>query len=1181
MRPKSAWAILALSLCVGGFWAIQTTPAQSQDADLADQRGEYRPASSLELGLPYSISAQYEFEQQCTSDERASLVKLNSRYAIADPDCPLPTSERQPFYLKLREPMSRAFARRLQDAGVSFVGYAYPHTHFVRARGAGARDAMAGVIRNSPVVLGTLLREPMDGMDEYAYAHYTSADFEGGAFRIMPWRDIEPGEFEQTLLRAGAAIEFATRDATGAIDLETPFIDCFLSSIALRALGGHPDIEWIEPVPTLVTYNVDSRDLSNAGDSDVGVNSPYNLTGAGLIVGVWDGGTARDTHDDFQNAGTNSPINNGSSRVLRVDTSSINSHPTHVTGTIVGDGASNASARGYAPEAYALSHDWNNMNSQRLAARHNYRHVADNHSYGNGGGGNGGYDGSAQTSDLNIRDVWLNMCKAAGNDGSGSNTVTDDGCMKNSLTIGATSDGGNIANFSSRGPTDDGRLIPHFAANGVALTSTGPNHDSHYLGGSTWSGTSMSSPSVCGTVTLLAQQWMQTMNNRQLAPDVTRGILAATAIDQYHQGPDYRYGFGIVDCKRAVDLVIANGQTGGRHVVRGTIRQGDVVEYDVQVNSSSQPLKVVCSWIDIWANTGSGTKLVNDIDIELIEPNGSTTHYPWSGLTSGGSGNQTHQWTRTGPNRRDNIELVEVDNPATGTWTIRVTGHSLPANPQNQVLNDATGFVLVSENQISKAQETFEDSLNTSGPIAIPNNNPGGLSRTFSVSNTNAIENVRLYVDIRHTARGDIDVYLDHPDGTTVHVETSDTSGRDDIIGIFPDTRQYDDDTEILNGKPANGTWTVRVTDNRSGNTGTLEYLALEIDYDTVNPPANQPPTADAGPDQVVDEGDTVNLSGSGTDPDGDTLSFAWAQVSGPSVTLANPNTQTPSFVAPQVSSQEVVVIRLTVDDGNGAQDTDDVSITVNDVPAPNQDPVADAGVNFSITEGVSGQLNGTNSSDPDGDSLTFSWAQLSGPSISLSGSTTSMPTFTAPQVSSATDAVFELTVNDGNGGSDTDTVTVTILDSSINNPPTASAGDDFYTAHGSLTQLDGTQSSDPDGDPLTFSWVQISGANTVTITNASTSTPTFTAPGTDDTLTFELTVDDGNGNFSNDFVTVTVNATGQPDSGQSGSSGGGGGDDDGGCSTGQGETWLFITVLALLAVRAAARRRGGVSQEC
>ena len=97
----------------------------------------------------------------------------------------------------------------------------------------------------------------------------------------------------------------------------------------------------------------------------------------------------------------------------------------------------------------------------------------------------------------------------------------------------------------------------------------------------------------------------------------------------------------------------------------------------------------------------------------------------------------------------------------------------------------------------------------------------------------------------------------------------------------------------------------------------------------------NETPTADAGPDQTgIEGGAVVTLSGSGTDPDaGDTLSYAWEQVSGTSVTLTGADTASPNFTTPGgLDADETLTFTLRVVDGDGLFDHDSVAVTINSV---------------------------------------------------------------------------------------------------------------------------------------------------------------------------------------------------------------------------------------------------------
>ncbi|MFY9154128.1 MAG: PKD domain-containing protein, partial [Prolixibacteraceae bacterium] len=312
--------------------------------------------------------------------------------------------------------------------------------------------------------------------------------------------------------------------------------------------------------------------------------------------------------------------------------------------------------------------------------------------------------------------------------------------------------------------------------------------------------------------------------------------------------------------------------------------------------------------------------------------------------------------------------------------------------------------------------------------------------------------------------------------------------------------------------------------------TADTEYtFSLVVNDGTADSPAdqvkitvkqvNKVPVANAGNDQTVNEGATVSLDGSASsDADSDALTYKWTAPAG--ISLSSDTDQKPTFTAPEVSADTEYIFSLVVNDGTSDSPADQVKITVKQI---NKVPVAIAGNDRTVLKGTTVILDGSGSSDPDGDVLSYKWTAPAG--ITLSSNTAEKPTFTAPDVLTNTDYTFSLIVNDGTADSPADEVKITVK--SGNQAPTANAGNDQTVNEGDEVTLDGSASSDPDGNALTYKWTGPAG---ITLSSNTAEKPTFTAPdvASNTSFTFSLVVNDGIADSPADDVVITVKQVGQ-----------------------------------------------------
>ncbi len=326
--------------------------------------------------------------------------------------------------------------------------------------------------------------------------------------------------------------------------------------------------------------------------------------------------------------------------------------------------------------------------------------------------------------------------------------------------------------------------------------------------------------------------------------------------------------------------------------------------------------------------------------------------------------------------------------------------------------------------------------------------------------------------------------------------------------------------------------------ENGAANAGTGNFgnVGLDNDGDGLREPAdpdcavNTPPVADAGADQTVNVGDTVTLDGSGSsDADGDPLTYAWTLTTpaGSAATLSDDTAVAPTFV-PDVEGTYTAT--LIVNDGLVDSAPDSAVITA-EVVVVNTPPVADAGPDQNVTVGDTVTLDGSGSSDADGDPLSYSWSFNSvpaGSAATLSDPTAVNPTFVADV---AGDYVAQLIVNDGMDDSAPDSAVIVAAPPAVNLPPVADAGPDQQVTEGQTVFLDGSGSSDPDGDPISYSWslTTVPPGSAAALSDPTAVNPSFFAD-VAGTYVAQLIVNDGEFDSAPDTVVITAEAVQPPD---------------------------------------------------
>lgn len=330
--------------------------------------------------------------------------------------------------------------------------------------------------------------------------------------------------------------------------------------------------------------------------------------------------------------------------------------------------------------------------------------------------GNGGefgrYTTEARAWDKISYDTGLLIVKAAGNDrGDGPDADWDKdpsewycvdgpydcidpkGVAKNVITVGAVGDNGELQLASNAGPVDDGRIKPDLVANGYTVFSLGVGNCYYESMASTFwqlgglmgvpghtmitfdkAGTSNACGAVTGCGALLQQIYKKYIGEKP-RPETIKAFLIHGAVEKgKHPGPDYDFGWGEVNVYNSARSLVYDC------FVNGKALAGDrTIRFPIEITKGISAFKATLVWTDPPAAPESKIALVNDLDLVLVAPDGTTKHYPWN----------LNPWdpqaaATKGPNHVDNVEQVYVTNPAKGIWEAQIKSYNIASREREQ-----------------------------------------------------------------------------------------------------------------------------------------------------------------------------------------------------------------------------------------------------------------------------------------------------------------------------------------------------------------------------------------------------------------------------------------------------------------------------------------------------------------
>ncbi|GGE01137.1 S8 family serine peptidase [Planktosalinus lacus] len=514
-------------------------------------------------------------------------------------------------------------------------------------------------------------------------------------------------------------------------------IDLSIPDNCLEELANLPFVKWIELIIAPdVKDDTRGRSLHRANGLDPQTSVGNNYTGVGVGVLVRDDGIVG-PHIDFQGRLDNSQAS-GTGQT----------HGDGVAGIMAGAGNLNPRMRGMAAGAdvYVSNYASNFLDTPTQNLINNDLVQITNSSYSNGC--NDGYTTTARTVDLQSNDIpSLLHVFSAGNSnnnncgyGAGTQWGNITGGHKQGKNVIATANvfyNATLVASSSRGPAHDGRIKPDITANGQNQNSTSENNQ--YL---VFGGTSGAAPGIAGVSAQLYELYAELNGGNHPPSSLIKAALLNTANDYGNVGPDFKFGWGIVNGTRAGKLIE------DERYLTDEISQGNSNTHTINVPTGTSQVRFMVYWNDPAATPGANPALVNDLDLVVTNPS-NDTFLPWI-LDPTPNPTNLDTPATNGVDNLNNMEQVLINDPDSGNYDIEITGSNVPVGPQEyfvvyEIITDQLVLTYPNgeESFFPNAQETIHwDATNTSDDFLLEYSTDSGSSWNTITTVNNSL---RLY----------------------------------------------------------------------------------------------------------------------------------------------------------------------------------------------------------------------------------------------------------------------------------------------------------------------------------------------------------------------------------------------------------------------------------------------------